>query len=433
MTIQQQLIPSLSSSRWETRGWTLQEELLSMRLLVVTDNQCFWHCGGATWYEDAQLEAPGHLKAILDDRESYMLKLVGSKPAFDRYKDVANAFVRRRLTDEADCKFAAAGILKTLEPELGKFFCGIPERYFDACILWSWPHGQPLEELKRANYFPSWSWATESLPENSTETGTLWSAILSEQFYWDSGTRLVMGVDRFVCSMVAYYRYAEDGLSIKIESGVYQSNLDPLYRKYLEDRQQPLELPPVPRLQFYESVQHDETPQNPRKNGPGQLFRSNNEKTQEIFEGGLLFPSALNYLVGRTVAFFAECAKLHVSYPEVAHSDGSTKLEYLACQVSLGPDGTDALGTVIADCNWGESRPTQIECAVVARHPSSGPHMILPKKSGWFYHALLIQRVMGGETKDSTGSLAKKLGVKLDLDAEIWEKAEREWKLVLLI
>jgi hypothetical protein len=58
MTTKQSFLTALTESKWETRGWTFQEKHLSKRLLVFTDEQCFWYCSCAICYEDMNLELP---------------------------------------------------------------------------------------------------------------------------------------------------------------------------------------------------------------------------------------------------------------------------------------------------------------------------------------------------------------------------------------
>jgi len=42
----------LSDSKWNTRGWTFQETILSDRLLIFTAEQVYWECHNGSWCED---------------------------------------------------------------------------------------------------------------------------------------------------------------------------------------------------------------------------------------------------------------------------------------------------------------------------------------------------------------------------------------------
>ena len=52
----------LGDSVWLTRGWTLQEGLLSQRALIFTAEQVYWQCQDATWCEDAHWEFTAPIK-----------------------------------------------------------------------------------------------------------------------------------------------------------------------------------------------------------------------------------------------------------------------------------------------------------------------------------------------------------------------------------
>jgi Heterokaryon incompatibility protein (HET) len=46
----------LQYSRWNTRGWTFQERILSRRILFIPETQVLWACDGSTWDEKTVLE-----------------------------------------------------------------------------------------------------------------------------------------------------------------------------------------------------------------------------------------------------------------------------------------------------------------------------------------------------------------------------------------
>jgi hypothetical protein len=72
------------------------------------------------------------------------------------------------------------------------------------------------------------------------------------------------------------------------------------------------------------------------------------------------------------------------------------------------------------------------EVAITARNCSNGPHSLLPKKMGWYYHEVILYRYF--DLKGHNESLmAKDVGVIKNLDAEVWDKAENpRWEIVLL-
>ncbi len=46
----------LANSKWDTRGWTFQEKVLSRRCLFFMNEHVYWECQCASWYEETCLE-----------------------------------------------------------------------------------------------------------------------------------------------------------------------------------------------------------------------------------------------------------------------------------------------------------------------------------------------------------------------------------------
>jgi hypothetical protein len=162
---------ALQDSPWEKRAWCLQEKLFSARLLVFTDNQAFYHCGAATWFEDTIMELKESLhgavqmrektknerKSELEDRPSY--------PAYDTHRtafedrnfwSLVQSYSQREISYEEDVIRAFGGILRSVEADHGHAIWGIPQYHFLRGL--SWYQGQHQMSLRREG-FPSWSWA----------------------------------------------------------------------------------------------------------------------------------------------------------------------------------------------------------------------------------------------------------------------------------
>lgn len=60
----------LSKSTWATRGWTYQEEKLSERMLIFTDQAVFWKCSHICLYEDCPHDPHEYLSKGLVDMEA---------------------------------------------------------------------------------------------------------------------------------------------------------------------------------------------------------------------------------------------------------------------------------------------------------------------------------------------------------------------------
>lgn len=197
---------AIEKSNWMTRGWCLQEQLLSKAFLVFWDNQVYWQCSEIVCFEDISgdskllsikdnksissmerhypyLREPttnevidacrvpqlSLVQQILDpnagaglmDRNT-VIRANGStlvvRPAvFDEYTKVASQYSQRILTKEIDALRAIDGVLTVLSNGFqAEMLHGLPESFLDAALLW-----RAAKSLSRRciNTIPSWSWA----------------------------------------------------------------------------------------------------------------------------------------------------------------------------------------------------------------------------------------------------------------------------------
>ncbi|CZR67555.1 uncharacterized protein PAC_17454 [Phialocephala subalpina] len=165
------LSQALKSSRWDHRGWTLQEKALSKRLLIFTESQVYWHCNAAIYAEDTNLELSKDTRSltqIVDHYEEYSdeLRLIykpSPKISADRqYDSLVRSYMTRDLTVQVDAINAFTGILNALEPKLGTPHWGLPTKKFDGALLWRIDGHFPDRRRDKPpveHQFPSWSWA----------------------------------------------------------------------------------------------------------------------------------------------------------------------------------------------------------------------------------------------------------------------------------
>lgn len=160
----------------DTRGWTLQEQLLSNRLLFVTKNGLFWDCLDNSMSETCPfgIPQPSDDFRALDERtlkrsmfngnheddknKPDELEKCGDKEAILCLwrKCVVEEYTRRHLTYDTDKAMAAAGITSMLAlPLRDQCFAGIWRQNALRSLLWhtSAPTSRPL-----ALVFPTWSW-----------------------------------------------------------------------------------------------------------------------------------------------------------------------------------------------------------------------------------------------------------------------------------
>ncbi|KAG4441301.1 hypothetical protein IFR05_003229 [Cadophora sp. M221] len=169
----------------QTRGWTLQEDLLSVRTLYFSADQLLWQCqttkisesdhdppNGQGRHEDG-LE--GYLKRsflLPDNHPASSLEEISPAPDFlnttpsgqalDHWYLVVNEYVKRSLTVEQDRFPALYGIARQIERRTGyKYKAGMWLEDIHVGLMWT-TNGTGL---KRKNIAcPSWSWAGVVFP-----------------------------------------------------------------------------------------------------------------------------------------------------------------------------------------------------------------------------------------------------------------------------
>lgn len=169
---------------WNTRGWTFQEKILAKRILLFTDFQVYYRCSEAIWTEEIIMET-GKLSKSVEARaakyrwaadrphyapngKSLLVKMVVPQLNIDdewnylgMFPDYASAvreYTQRTLTKPDDTLIAINGVFRTLQPDSGDFYFGLPSAYFLQSLLW---YPEPGSRIQRANQeLPSWSWAS---------------------------------------------------------------------------------------------------------------------------------------------------------------------------------------------------------------------------------------------------------------------------------
>jgi hypothetical protein len=158
----------LEHMKWDTRGWTLQEKVLSQRKLQIYDSCVRWWCWHTITSEDEHCR---HVCWKPGTRHQYMYffktehDLVVSKidknSNMDIYAFMISDYTARDLTHQSDAENAVMGVLGAIDSLFqGSFVAGLPDTELSAALLWV-----PLGSSKRRrnpetgqNMFPSWSW-----------------------------------------------------------------------------------------------------------------------------------------------------------------------------------------------------------------------------------------------------------------------------------
>ncbi|TLD15541.1 uncharacterized protein PgNI_02539 [Pyricularia grisea] len=162
-------------SQWGSRAWTLQEQVLSRRRLLVTDECVTWCCSHGQIVEDeagrsccdnsADLTPSIHLldrlalEPKIDDTDTAIVSKQASN--MDAYARIVSEYTRRELHDVRNAERAVAGLLNHLEPAFkGQFLFGLPDTELAAALMWSpiGPTTRRTDPSTNKPLFPSWSW-----------------------------------------------------------------------------------------------------------------------------------------------------------------------------------------------------------------------------------------------------------------------------------
>ncbi|KAK8108071.1 HET-domain-containing protein [Apiospora kogelbergensis] len=150
-----------SYGKWDTRGWTLQEKLLSRRMLVFGENHASFHCRHGVLREDMPAVHAGNGPAQMpylsmpscDDGQTKKNWEGGPvllrSPFFDEYAKLLEQYTSRNMTRSTDILNGVSGLLKALEnmrslvPNSSRddthTLYGLPEDYLDLALLWQPP------------------------------------------------------------------------------------------------------------------------------------------------------------------------------------------------------------------------------------------------------------------------------------------------------
>lgn len=169
---------TLAMSKWNVRGWTFQEHMLSRRRLFFTNEQVFFECERDEFCEDVIAESCKESGGYPAKNQSGILRLHMLKPSrynFLRYRRYAENFMMviaaysiRELTYDNDIYNAVFGLISvfsrgfemsSLDPNKA-FLFGMPLSVLEDAMLWQPAvdavHGHRLVE---GLVTPSWSWA----------------------------------------------------------------------------------------------------------------------------------------------------------------------------------------------------------------------------------------------------------------------------------
>ncbi|KAK6827356.1 hypothetical protein PG987_010697 [Apiospora arundinis] len=211
-----------SYGKWDTRAWTLQEKLLSKRMLVFGSDHVAFHCRHGILREDMSADhanngpAPMHQLSMPPLRGHGRVKkawngnpILLRSPFFDEYAKLMAQYTSRERSHSEDILKAVSGLLKVLgdmrsldsegvyTPKAGSeglTLYGLPEDFLDLALLWQPPAVMGTHLIKRTQEdYPSWSWAgwevskSPSHGQTDGETHQVHPGVRYEEPFWVSG------------------------------------------------------------------------------------------------------------------------------------------------------------------------------------------------------------------------------------------------------
>ncbi|KAK4186780.1 heterokaryon incompatibility protein-domain-containing protein [Podospora australis] len=183
-------------SKWNTRGWTLQERVLSRRSLIFTEEQMYWVCDGGTFCEESHFEHPEfpadhprqrypntpmrfemygkRLSSLsMKSLDGPLAQLVNApKHLWKKYGALVEDFSHRNLTYAGDIYDAFRAVCDTFSNLTGDtFLWGHPRSRFETSIAWRVVRSrqsrfqrrtarttQKMTSLRDHVQLPSWAW-----------------------------------------------------------------------------------------------------------------------------------------------------------------------------------------------------------------------------------------------------------------------------------
>ncbi|KAL9109522.1 MAG: hypothetical protein Q9227_005857 [Pyrenula ochraceoflavens] len=146
---------------WETRAWTLQELLLSRRIIFFNEYHVTMRCQ-SEYFSDLFEFDDKFKRPIFDQSDMYYwengfaVRLHDLVWSFLQYDNLLSNYTRRHLSYQGDAVPACQGALNQITRNTGvSFLQGLPRGDLHLALLWK-PHHNA--SLVRRHGFPTWSW-----------------------------------------------------------------------------------------------------------------------------------------------------------------------------------------------------------------------------------------------------------------------------------
>ncbi|PMD29672.1 HET-domain-containing protein [Hyaloscypha variabilis F] len=161
----------LSRSTYGARGWTMQEQVISRRLLVFVGGQIYFKCDTSHFREDLNWAGKPLHDSHLPIAD--MISMIFTTPdrGFNDFTDILLYYMLRKLSFQNDILRAAQGMLRKISLHTGMhFFEGLPP-----------PLEQEYRSKGRRVGFPSYSWTGWLTPVQYNNFVCAWDEVSSDR------------------------------------------------------------------------------------------------------------------------------------------------------------------------------------------------------------------------------------------------------------
>jgi hypothetical protein len=165
---------NVSQAPLNTRGWVVQERLLSPRILHFAANQLYWECLEVDASESFPGGMPRPMKGRfkdLDPRSAGEKDRVGTGlqshnllNIYSVWHKIVSTYTSGNLTKGSDKMVAISALAKQVQSQLGsenRYLAGLWEKYLASQLLWEvGSNGNSPPALPTEYRAPSWSWVS---------------------------------------------------------------------------------------------------------------------------------------------------------------------------------------------------------------------------------------------------------------------------------
>lgn len=156
----------LNETTWNARGWTLQEQCLSRRVLSFGPARILLECSERVWAESIGYVTCTRINCDLPGSMQHLGTVPDPRSLYNEWSQITSSFSGRFLTEPRDWLPALSGIAKHLALQTGdEYVAGLWKGDIVAGLLWHSIYGVlSIDEISRMPTHlpyigPTWSWA----------------------------------------------------------------------------------------------------------------------------------------------------------------------------------------------------------------------------------------------------------------------------------